>query len=579
MPKRTPKPTLVLLATLCMTACSVASDGGSDPADAAESPLDAEPARRDASTGGTDGDAEAPVPERDAEVVVVPERDAEVVVVPERDAEVVVVPERDAEVVVVPEWDAEVVVVPERDAEVVVVPDAAIVIVPEPDAAVVDVPEPDAEVVVVPEPLPDLEILPDRTLGDLWFEERDFAADSCAVFEGCVTAPGRRRLLRFGVTTANVGEADMVMGRPEENAELFEFSACHGHYHFNDYAQYALRGPNDELIAPGHKQAFCLLDSGRFLEDDPDVRREGRYNCGFQGISRGWFDAYGSYLDCQWIDITDVAPGAYELEVRINPARVILESNFDNNDTRLPVRIPSFELDTPCAPDEPQGPERSCGWTLGAVGRCAPGELVDAACAGVDVCDDAACPEDALLRACDGDAASCFDRNALARGNDECGRCPALGFSCPESGVYTLWTGALDPARPALCEPTVRVRPEPPVDTACEVFDRAEGPDRRCGWGAPKTVDCAPGGDYTVGCTAAGCGAGEVCEGDPMLLICPGASVCTQTLRLGANDDACGGLCPALDFTCPPEGQVTLVTGAYRDGQAFQCEPGLIPRF
>jgi hypothetical protein len=64
-----------------------------------------------------------------------------------------------------------------------------------------------------------------------------------------------------------------------------------------------------------------------------------------------------------------------------------------------------------------------------------------------------------------------------------------------------------------------------------------------------------------------------------MLLVCAGASVCTQTTRLQANDDACGGLCPALDFTCPPEGQVTLLTGAYRNGEDFECEPDLARRF
>jgi hypothetical protein len=181
-----------------------------------------------------------------------------------------------------------------------VAPDAAVV---SPDAAVVEPPpDPDA-------PLPDLMAIPERTRDDMYFEEREFAPDSCALFEGCVGGPGLRRLLRFGVSTANVGNVDFEMGDPRETPELFQFSPCHGHFHFNDYARYALKDADGNTIAPGHKQAFCLLDSAIFVDWDPTVRQFPRYGCQFQGISRGWYDSYGSGLDCQWIDVTDVPPG------------------------------------------------------------------------------------------------------------------------------------------------------------------------------------------------------------------------------------------------------------------------------
>ena len=69
----------------------------------------------------------------------------------------------------------------------------------------------------VPVALPDLELLRDKLLEDVWLDEIFVTEDSCAFIERCVSGTGMRRLLRFSVATANVGEVDLVMGRPTDH--------------------------------------------------------------------------------------------------------------------------------------------------------------------------------------------------------------------------------------------------------------------------------------------------------------------------------------------------------------------------
>jgi hypothetical protein len=185
-------------------------------------------------------------------------------------------------------------------------------------------------------PLPDLTVSAETAAATLLINDEVFPPDSCAIEEGCVAAAGRRRLLRFATMTPNVGEADLVLGRPE-GTPGFEYAACHGHYHFEGYALYELVDRDGAIVATGHKQAFCLLDSAPV--DIPGAPTAPRFHCEFQGIQRGWADMYAAALDCQWVDITDVSDGEYLLRISINPERLIAESNFDNNTVEIPVTV------------------------------------------------------------------------------------------------------------------------------------------------------------------------------------------------------------------------------------------------
>ncbi|MEM9453663.1 MAG: lysyl oxidase family protein [Myxococcota bacterium] len=186
---------------------------------------------------------------------------------------------------------------------------------------------------------PDLFVEPEGM--DPYEEERFFSEGDCEIYEGCVPEPGFRRLLRFDTRTPNAGSQDLVMGVPSNHPDLFHYSECHDHYHFDGYAYYDLLDLNGTVVATGHKQAFCLLDWTPWAWSDFG----GDYTCSNQGISLGWEDVYGSYLDCQYVDITDVPPGDYLLRVAVNlplPGTTVaplVERNYDNNVLEVPVTI------------------------------------------------------------------------------------------------------------------------------------------------------------------------------------------------------------------------------------------------
>jgi hypothetical protein len=299
-------------------------------------------------------------------------------------------------------------------------------------------------------PLPDLTISVETAMSSMYIDHETFAPTSCALVEGCVDGAGDRRLLRFSTQTPNVGAADMIMGDPT-TAPGFEFSACHGHYHFEGYANYELIDSLGAVAATGHKQAFCLLD----LAAMPGTTSPPRYHCSFQGISAGWSDVYGAGLDCQWVDITAVAPGAYTLRITINGEHTLPESDYSNNQIEVPVTIGA---DVPPVPGDPlsacatgqSGLGRDCGWEIAAGQQgvaCTPGASVTLGCGCGTV---GTCAQDPVLRVCDGNGA-CTAATAIAQVDDTCGYCPQTSFVCPASGVYTVLTGAYSAGAPYTC--------------------------------------------------------------------------------------------------------------------------------
>jgi hypothetical protein len=177
-------------------------------------------------------------------------------------------------------------------------------------------------------PLPDLQFVPQRmtswTIATPTFRDPD-----CEVVEQCVAGPGTRRILQFNTVTANRGAADLRLGRPPPDGQsdaTFQWSSCHKHHHYAGYVDYELIGPAGRALVAS-KRAFCLQDNEQV---QPGAASSG-FSCQDQGISRGWADSYTIDLPCQFVDVTDVPPGAYTLRLEVNPAHALPESDYTNN--------------------------------------------------------------------------------------------------------------------------------------------------------------------------------------------------------------------------------------------------------
>jgi hypothetical protein len=222
--------------------------------------------------------------------------------------------------------------------------------------------------------LPDL-IVDQASLRQHWVvRTEDLPASFCSVQEGEIT-PGEHQLVRFTVSTPNIGDADLVVGDPNvhvaANDGLFEFASCHNHYHFRHYALYELVDPATGFVWRAAKRGFCMIDIEKVqgYTGEADNKRH-FYSCGAtgvpgnQGISKGWADVYVWKLGGQYfvLDGGDgqpvVPPGDYIIRITVNPPFVaaadepcpnvdpagfchtLPESDYANNVSQVSITVP-----------------------------------------------------------------------------------------------------------------------------------------------------------------------------------------------------------------------------------------------
>ena len=190
--------------------------------------------------------------------------------------------------------------------------------------------------------LPDLIVDAKATQNNWVTRVEDFPANFCSVIEGGVT-PGTHKVIRFTVTTPNIGNADVFVGSPLDHMDpngdgnfddqdgLFTFASCHAHFHFQHYAEYKLIDPATGKVWKSAKQGFCMLDTDPYNVGTGDGTWNYR-SCGtdtrdgFQGITDGWADTYVFKLAGQYfvLDGGDNQPpvpaGTYTIQVEVNPA-------------------------------------------------------------------------------------------------------------------------------------------------------------------------------------------------------------------------------------------------------------------
>jgi hypothetical protein len=126
----------------------------------------------------------------------------------------------------------------------------------------------------------------------------------------------------------------------------------HDHWHAQGVVTLALSPVNDpEDITTGDKVHFCFFDNISYdldLANAPDTGYYQRDWCGTpdslsvrMGLSIGWGDMYHWDFAYQWVDISDLPGGTYQLRATVDSTGDFLETDETDNCLMSEITIPA----------------------------------------------------------------------------------------------------------------------------------------------------------------------------------------------------------------------------------------------
>jgi len=125
------------------------------------------------------------------------------------------------------------------------------------------------------------------------------------------------------------------------------FHPAHNHWHFEDFAYYALRDTSGHVVARSTKVSFCIADGSKVFPRIPGSFAYSVYpvpsgTCtatSTEGLSVGWADTYTAATQGQSIDLADVPAGTYCLVSRADRHDLLRESRNNNNAHLTPIAL------------------------------------------------------------------------------------------------------------------------------------------------------------------------------------------------------------------------------------------------
>lgn len=140
----------------------------------------------------------------------------------------------------------------------------------------------------------------------------------------------------------------------------YEPARTHQHWHLMEFERFQLRTRAGKTLLVDRKNGFCLGDRytthdaarlplrPRFGDAVGLAKQLRRNMCGHHqpsaldvvlGISAGEGDDYRRDVDFQWLDLTTVPSGVYDVVNTVNENRTLLEKSYDNNSSSIAISL------------------------------------------------------------------------------------------------------------------------------------------------------------------------------------------------------------------------------------------------